>query len=570
MIKDSSLSLSGNDKALLFWASFLALTAAGVGFVFRVMIPDMWESHFQITAARAGELTGAALWPIAITMILFSLLVDKIGYKASMFFALALQAISVVLTIRATTFHSMWWASFFAGLGHGVVEAVINPLCASIYRDQKSKMLNILHASWPAGIVLGGAAWMLLIGAGDLNPQPGTWTQVKWMFWLMLIPVVAYGLLFLACHRFPVDERVEAEIPMKEMLREWGGLGAFLASTFLFYELVNQLGLDKQIARLPLGDNGQLIVCLALGALVGTVVGFSVGSPGKILFFVLCLIMIPLAAAELATDAWIQTLMKPIMGTEAAGWAIVASAGIMMSLRFFAGIPLRVLSPPQLLFMSSVFSIIGLYAMSSTAGAWIFAAFVLYAVGQTFYWPTMLGLVAEQFPRGGAMTLNTVSAMGLLTVGIFGAPFLGAVQDHYNTQTIARVEPQLFATARDTGQKFVDTTNPDKPEEMPLYESKNFFGVRYDSVNTEEFLKVVGGAEPAQAPDETRSEALKDELMSTSRSSLKVAAVLPLVMAVAFLLIIIYFALRGGYRPVLLAGKKKGDETAIDQPAATP
>ena len=53
-------------------------------------------------------------------------------------------------------------------------------------------------------------------------------------------------------------------------------------------------------------------------------------------------------------------------------------------------------------------------------------------VGQTFYWPTVLGFVAEQFPKGGAMTLNTVSAMGLLTVGIFGFPFLGAVQDSYS------------------------------------------------------------------------------------------------------------------------------------------
>ena len=68
--------------------------------------------------------------------------------------------------------------------------------------------------------------------------------------------------------------------------------------------------------------------------------------------------------------------------------------------------------------------------MSSVSGSLIFGAFVLYAIGQTFYWPTVLGFVSEQFPKGGAMTLNTVSAMGLLTVGIFGFPFLGAAQDH--------------------------------------------------------------------------------------------------------------------------------------------
>lgn len=545
-MKNSALALSELDKQKLFWASFLALTAAGVGFVFRVMIPTMWEGHFQINLETVGQLTGAALWPIAITMILFSLLVDRIGYKVSMFFAFALQAASVVLTIRATDITALWWACFCAGLGHGVVEAVINPLCASIYRDQKSKMLNILHASWPAGIVLGGVCYMLLI-----DPEKALWDNTRWIFWLMLVPVVCYGLLFLMCRRFPVDQRVEANVPMREMLREFGGLGAFLASSFLLYEIFTQVGLNDAIGQLGWGDNGKLYLCLGLGVVCGILFGWAVGSPGKILFFFLCVIMIPLATAELATDAWIQTLMKPIMGANAAGWAIVFSAGIMMTLRFFAGIPLKVMSPPVLLLVSSIFSIIGLYALSSSQGAWIFAAFVLYAVGQTFYWPTMLGLVSEQFPKGGAMTLNTVSAMGLLTVGIFGFPFLGAVQDHYNTQTLEKTEPALFAEVRDSDRKFVDNTNPEKPVDKPFFESKNFFGVRYDSMNKDEFLKIV-------PPDQLAT--VEKDLKSTSQSSLKVAAVLPAIMAVAFLLIIIYFMIRGGYRPVHLDSHAEAEE----------
>ena len=393
MIQNSTTILSESDKQKLFWASFLALTAAGVGFVFRVMIPDMWVDSFQVTKADVGALTGAALWPIAITMILFSLLVDKIGYKISMLFAFILQAASVVLTITATDYQTMWYACFCAGLGHGVVEAVINPLCASIYRDNKSTMLNILHASWPAGIVLGGILYLLLINTGS-DPA---WDDVKWVFWFMLLPVIAYGVLFIMCSRFPVDERVEANVSMTDMLREFGGLGAFLASTFLLYEFFGQFGLDGSINDLGWGSNGKLYLCLLLGAIIGAVVGFVVGSKGKILFFILCLIMIPLATAELATDAWIQTLMKPILGTEAAGWAIVLSAGIMMTLRFFAGIPLKVMNPPVLLLVSSVFSIIGLYAMSVSADRLIFVAFVLYAVGQTFYGQQCWDLSANNF-----------------------------------------------------------------------------------------------------------------------------------------------------------------------------
>ena len=537
-MNQSTQALTESDKQKLFWASFLALTAAGVGFVFRVMIPDMWADSFQITLAEVGALTGAALWPIAVTMILFSLLVDKIGYKVSMFFAFTLQTASVILTYMATDVASMKWACLCAGLGHGVVEAVINPLCASIYRDNKSKMLNILHASWPAGIVLGGVAYLLMI---DPSAETTNWANVKWIFFVMLLPVLAYGVMFLMCSRFPVDERVEANVSMRDMLREFGGLGAFLAATFLAYELIGQIE-GAGIMNFGMGDY-KLYGCLAIGAIIGTIVGFIVGSPGKLLFFILCLIMVPLATAELATDAWIQTLMKPILGAKFAGWAIVLSAAIMMTLRFFAGIPLKFMSPPTVLLVSSLFSIAGLYALSSVGGAMIFGAFVLYAIGQTFYWPTMLGLVSEQFPKGGAMTLNTVSAMGLLTVGIFGFPFLGAVQDHYTTQAVVAKEADVFASVKAENKMFQDMTDPANPIDKPIYTNKNFFGVNYDSVNTGEFAKLL---------DEDRKAVLNDQLTVTSQSSLKVAAVLPMIMAVAFLLIMIYYAATGGYKPVVL------------------
>ena len=534
----NSVQLTEKEKGFLFWASFLSLLAAGVGFVFRVMIPTIWAEEFQITLAQVGGLTGAALWPIAITMIIFSLLVDKIGYKVSMFFAFALQAISVVLTITATSVDALYYACFFAGLGHGVVEAVINPLCASIYRTEKSKWLNILHAAWPAGIVAGGVIYILMVGTAESLQ----WGDIKWVFWFMLLPVVLYGVLFLMCKRFPVDERVEAGVTYSDMLREFGGLGIGLASTFLLYELLPRFGVDF--------GNNKLYYCLALGVVIGAVSGVLLKSAGKVMFFVLCLIMIPLATAELATDAWIQSLMRPIMGAEAAAWAIVLSATIMMILRFFAGVPLKFMNPPQLLLLSSAFSIVGLFALSVTSGSMIFGAFVLYAIGQTFYWPTVLGFVSEQFPKGGAMTLNTVSAMGLLTVGIFGFPFLGAVQDHYSTQAIVKKQPALVEQIKERETTFQDTSNPEEAVAIPIHSVNNFFGVDYDVINANEFRKL-----PDLDAEEV--EVLEGTLAATSQSSLRVAAVLPGIMAVAFILIIIFYKATGGYRPVVLASGSK-------------
>ncbi|MCM8530884.1 MAG: MFS transporter, partial [Lentisphaeraceae bacterium] len=592
--------LTESEKSKIFWASFLSLTAAGVGFVFRVMIPNLWSDEFNISLADVGGLTGAALWPIAITMIIFSLLVDKIGYKVSMFCAFALQALSVVLTIFAKDVDALWWACFAAGLGHGVVEAVINPLCAAIYREDKSKMLNILHASWPAGIVLGGVAYLLMI-----NTETSTWSDAKWIFWVMLAPVVLYGIMFFLVKKWPVDERVEANVSNGDMLKEFGGLGAGLAITFLFYEISGKIGID-------FGSNNPLLISILVGVAGGFMVSIfiksllmeeviadaiktdgdvlkkmkevSFASKGKWMFFILCLIMIPLATAEIATDGWIRTLMEPLLGSKGSGWAIVMSAGIMMALRFFAGVPLKYMSPPALLLLSSVFSIIGLFALSAVSGLTaVIIAFVFYAVGQTFYWPTVLGFVSEQFPKGGAMTLNTVSAMGLLTVGIFGFPFLGAVQDNYNAKTVMQEQAPLVDTMK----------------ESKVLQEKKFFGFTYDSVNAGEARtlaasKVTGVAiddvkkiEAAQtemvkaakklAVDEGKDfkellkpvvvegidsenitsvlaaqEKLDAELRKTGQSSLKVAAVLPGIMAIAFLLIIFYYKAQGGYKPVVL------------------
>ena len=326
------------------------------------------------------------------------------------------------------------------------------------------------------------------------------------------------------------------------MLREFGGLGIFLAVTFLFNEFANQLGLfgkDKLF-----GEANQLLVSGIVGAVVGFVAGFLLKSSGRFLFFILCLIMIPLATAEIATDGWIRTLMEPIMGAQGAAWAIVLSAFIMMVLRFFAGVPLKYMNPPQLLLLSSVFSIAGLYALSVVpAGIAIFLAFVLYAVGQTFYWPTVLGFTAEQFPKGGAMTLNTVSAMGLLTVGIFGFPFLGAVQTHYKTEALKDKEPALVQTVKENSITFTDKTNPEKPVEKPIFEEADLFGFKYDSINSTEFVQL------PEMTDERR-EVVKGTLASTSQSSLRVAAVLPAIMAVAFILIIFWYKTQGGYKPV--------------------
>ena len=97
----TAADLTARDRRLLFWASFLSLAATGFGFAFRVAMGGAYGKEFDLTQQQVGEVLGASLWPIAITMIGFSLVVDRTGYKMPMYLAFVLQAAAGVGTFMA-------------------------------------------------------------------------------------------------------------------------------------------------------------------------------------------------------------------------------------------------------------------------------------------------------------------------------------------------------------------------------------------------------------------------------------------------------------------------------------
>lgn len=497
----SNVSLTEKEKSILFWACFLSLLAAAAGFAYRVMVLGSWGEEFNLTGAEMGSIFGASLWPIAVTMILFSLIVDKIGYKVSMYSAFLLQAVSCYLTFAAKSPEQLYWAGICAGLGHGIIEAVINPVCAAIYNKDKTKWLNILHAAWPAGLVVGGAINIWGEGLG--------WhINALWM----LIPVVMYGIMFIKV-KFPVDERVAAKVSYMDSLKDVGGLSAFIASFFLTYQIMDVIP----------GVDASMLVSVIVGVAVAVIFGVITKSVGKPLYFILCLLMIPLATTELGTDAWIKELMTPVMG-KYAGWALVLSAGIMMILRFQAGVLTSRFNAPIILTISSIFSMAGLIMLSQVDGILIFVAFVLYAIGQTFYWPTVLGFASEQYPRGGALSLNTVSAIGLLSVGIVGGPIIGAFKDNHTRNNVQTLSTEVYEGAK---------------------KDAKLFGVSYEAIDGEKAGVI---AEKLGKTDELTTATVK----SGRQALLTVALAFPLFMGICFALIAVYFKSKGGYKPVIL------------------
>ena len=225
-----------------------------------------------------------------------------------------------------------------------------------------------------------------------------------------------------------------------------------------------------------------------------------------------------------------------------AGWILVYTSVIMMGLRFLAGPIVHALNPLPLLILSSVLAIAGLWALAATATAgatMIFVAATLYALGKTFFWPTMLGIVSEQTPKGGALTLNAVSGIGMLAVGVLGFPFIGAIQANKEISEVAKTAVPALV---ENGQVVSDAK-----EGKDIYKIINYEVLSENAV-TEKL---------ADADQDT-----KDKVATARKDSgpkaLATMTVFPLSMLIAYIGIYMYFRNRGGYKPIELDG---GDES---------
>ena len=211
----------------LYVACIVALVSVAFGFIIREFLLDDWEKLFNLSQSELGSIQGAGLFPQALTMIIFSLVVDRIGYGRVIAFAWIAHVLSAVVTLSATGYQGLYWGTLIFALANGAVEAVVNPVTATLYPNSKTQHLNILHAGWPGGLVLGGILAILIGTAGGVDAWRG---KVA----LLLIPTTIYGLLMLG-RRFPEQERVAAGVSYMDMLKEFGIAGCLIVSIFVAY-----------------------------------------------------------------------------------------------------------------------------------------------------------------------------------------------------------------------------------------------------------------------------------------------------------------------------------------------
>jgi MFS family permease len=451
----------------------------------------------------------------------FSLFIDRIGYKVAMVFSFASYLIYTALAFAAYGsihglsgdsliagqkhgYQLLYWGSIILGLGNGSVEAYINPIVTTMFNTDKTKLLNRMHAGWPGGLVLGGLCTIALAGNADWRISLG----------LILIPAFTFFLLLIG-KTFPKSEREQAGVSYLAMLKEFGAFGAFVGFGLVF----------AQIGQVFNWSNGLVWGLTGAVVLIFTVVTKSFG---RLLLALLIVIMMPQATTELGTNGWITSLMSTPMQAHGhnPAWVLVYTSAIMVILRFWAGPLIHKFSPVGLLAACSALAALGLFALSKTADAGmatIFAAATLFGVGITFFWPTILGLTSEQCPRGGALTLNAMGGIGMLAVGILGAPFIGYLQESSATKQLESANPALYQT--------VTVEN-------------NYLLGKYHAI------------------DPVKSAALTDTAATTAIASAETAgqfsalgkiALFPMFGLACYLALIFHFKSKGGYRPVELS-----------------
>jgi MFS family permease len=610
----------GANEKVLFWASFCTLIAAGIGFSVRgVDILKDWGNQFGFTQSELGTITGGGLIGFGLAIIFFSFCADKFGYGKLMLVAFLLHASSAVVTFMATPIfnagglfgmgqkESTFWClnagMWLFAFGNGTCEAVINPLTATLFPRNKTHWLNILHAGWPLGLILGAG---IMLAFDQIGP-------IRWELKLgvFLIPVLAYGLLMFN-RTFPRSEAQSAGIPLTGMMKTIGMLGFTLGAALIGMALATLLpdilgpiikvddpaSRDMILRGIGWGVAGIIWLAFAF------VTNFSIGS------WVLALIYILHAGVgyvELGTDSWITNITQQVLnsGTNAK-LAFIWTNVLMFTLRFFAGPIVHKINPVGLLFCSAALGTIGLYLLGNEAidsvWPWI-AAVTVYGIGKTFYWPTLLGVISERFPKGGALALGLSGGVGMIGAGILGGPGIGYKQDYFAVQALednqdGRATYERYMAKNDKGEPdkkgfpLVTTLLPDEvPPIAGLDNAK--LGVfddytknldasgkpKPDSKTTlESDLETLAKQEKdgKAVPEKLKSSLNKLELwwqsqgkpsyredkpsldharMYGAKTALLYTAFVPLGLAIGFMILIGYFYFTGGYKQVHLEGE---------------
>jgi MFS family permease len=407
------------NKSRIFIGSCLALLVTSLTFAMRAKIEEVFGpveagGIFGLSKETIGWAFGPAFWGFTVAMVIGGFIIDIVKTKSIVWAAFILHLIGAISFIMAHDKTTLFVANVFIGLGNGAVEAAFNPLIATIFPNDKTKMLNRFHVWFPGGIVIGSVlAWLMM-----------DTMQLNWQIYIgvLFIPLVIYGAMFWG-QKIPETERVSSGVTYKGMLDAIGApVTLITAMTVMLLLAVNVFSLPEGWMYLA------LIGSILLIALIEAKM-----RKASVLFPFMFTFMLLTASTELVTTQWINALLDKVGVSQMLILALIT--GIMAVGRYFAGNLVHRLNPSGVLLLSAIFSATGIYMLSFVSGtSMTILASIIFAVGVCYFWPTMLGFIAEYIPRSGALGLSLLGGAGNVSVAMF-LPVMGKIMEEHGEAT---------------------------------------------------------------------------------------------------------------------------------------
>jgi len=194
----------------LFQASCFALITTAMTFAIRAKLELVFNEQYALSLQEIGSAFAPAFWGFTLAMMIGGFFVDLFGMKKIMNYAFLGHLLGIVVTIFARDYWTLFWGTTLIGIANGLVEAACNPLVATLFPKQKTKMLNRFHVWFPGGIVIGSVLGFLIMDLMNLS----------WMVLVgtLVIPLLIYGNLFFRSN-FPQTERVASGVSYTDMVK---------------------------------------------------------------------------------------------------------------------------------------------------------------------------------------------------------------------------------------------------------------------------------------------------------------------------------------------------------------
>ncbi|MEO6187768.1 MAG: MFS transporter [Ginsengibacter sp.] len=252
---------------------------------------------------------------------------------------------------------------------------------------------------------------------------------------------VGNGMVEAACNPLTVTLYPQNKTTMLNRFHVWFP-GGIVVGGLLSYVMIDKMHIDWRILIatlfIPAIIYGYMFLKLKFPQTERVTSGVSTkqmfSACLKPLFLIMVVCMFMTGATELGTNTWIVALLQ---GANVSGILILVFInGLMAVGRSFAGPVVHRLNPNGMLILSSLFAGIGLILLSIVSGPAAFAAAFVFAVGVCFFWPTMLGFVAEYLPNTGALGLSIMGGAGMFSTALV-VPIMGHWYDSFRADSLA-------------------------------------------------------------------------------------------------------------------------------------